>query len=365
MSALPIDELFVNVDKPLSRSPRLLRVSEQAAALSTLYSRGPAYCDIDGARWRFQWRYISGPMTGVEMSLRIGGAEAMLGLENLGPFGSATDVTRPEMPPALRAAFLNGLGAAAWQKLEAMTQAAIEVLDVQLDAVIEVTPESLGFELGQDPLGPATRGVIRLSDSDPQRNSQLQRVLSEASRREMANAPLPAHLPLTWAAVAGSTRLEAAEVRALEEHDIVLIDDARHTGKMLGCWLGVGPVRKRIGWAMLRNGGQLQMVQFGTAGETHMTSSDAPATKPEEAGFDEIPVSLRFELTQWNASLAEVANLAAGATIDLGHRIDEHSVSVWVEQRCIGKGQLVAIGERLGVRLSSIFAAESTVQRGT
>jgi flagellar motor switch/type III secretory pathway protein FliN len=29
---------------------------------------------------------------------------------------------------------------------------------------------------------------------------------------------------------------------------------------------------------------------------------------------------------------------------------------VWVEQRCIGRGQLVAIGERLGVRLLSVFA---------
>ncbi len=94
MSALPIDELFVNVDKSLSRSPRLLRVSEQAVALSTLYSRGAAYCDIDGIRWRFQWRYIGGPMIGIEMRLRIGGAEVTLGLENLGPFGSAIDPVR-------------------------------------------------------------------------------------------------------------------------------------------------------------------------------------------------------------------------------------------------------------------------------
>jgi type III secretion protein Q len=80
---------------------------------------------------------------------------------------------------------------------------------------------------------------------------------------------------------------------------------------------------------------------------------------PKEAGFDEIPVSLRFELAQWNASLAEVASLAAGAVVNLGQRIDEHAVSVWVDQRCIGKGQLVAIGERLGVRLLSVFSDQS------
>ena len=62
---------------------------------------------------------------------------------------------------------------------------------------------------------------------------------------------------------------------------------------------------------------------------------------------------------KWNASLAEMANLAPGAVIDLGQRVDEQAVSVWVEQHCVGKGQLVAIGERLGVRLLSVFAGQS------
>src|SRR5262245_3767951 len=69
-----------------------------------------------------------------------------------------------------------------------------------------------------------------------------------------------------------------------------------------------------------------------------------------------IPMNLRFELAQWTAPLTEMANLAPGAVIELGKRVDEQAVSVLVEQRCIGKGQLVAIGERRGVRLSSVFA---------
>jgi type III secretion protein Q len=67
---------------------------------------------------------------------------------------------------------------------------------------------------------------------------------------------------------------------------------------------------------------------------------------------------LRFELAQWTASLGEIGSLAPGAVLDLGQRLDDHAVSIWVEQRCIGKGQLVAIGERLGVRLLSVFVRE-------
>jgi type III secretion protein Q len=283
----------------------------------------------------------------------------VLGLENLGPFGPANDVLRPEVPTALRAAYLNGLGAPAWCELEALTGHAVEVLAVDLDSTMLITPECLGFDLGREPAGPATRGFVRLIDPDLQRNSELVRALCAASEREMADPPLPDRLPLRWAAVLGCTKLTTQELRRLEEQDIVLIDDVTRTVKGLSCWLGMGPTRRCAGRVMLLGGGRLEMAQFGTEGKISMTSSDTGAVAPKEAGFDDIPVNLRFELAQWNASLAQIGKLAAGAVIDFGQRVDEQSVSVWVEQRCIGKGQLVAIGERLGVRLVSVFSGPS------
>jgi flagellar motor switch/type III secretory pathway protein FliN len=146
-------------------------------------------------------------------------------------------------------------------------------------------------------------------------------------------------------------------VRGLEEQDVVLLDDVKPTSNGLHCRLNVGAARSHAGYVMLRKGGQLQMIQFGRIGDSDM-SSDTEAPITAEAGFDDIPVSLRFEVAQWNASLAEVSQLAPGAVIDLRQRLDEQAVSVWIEQRCIGKGQLVAIGERLGVRLLSVFTRE-------
>jgi type III secretion protein Q len=341
---------------PLSRSPGLLVISERAVALGPLYGHGALSRAIGGVRWRFRWRCVTGPMSGVEMRLRLGGVEVMLGIEDLAPFGRAVDAGRPEVPAALRAAYLNGLGTPLWEELEALTQLAVEVLEVRTYSNMTVSPECLGFEVGHDPSGPATRGFLGFIDPDPERSAELLRALSEAGRRERADAPLPTHLCLRWAAVAGTTELTAVEVRALEEQDVVLVEDIARTANSLECWLGVGRARRHAGRLTLR-GGQLQMVQFG--GKMNMTRTDANAGPLEEAGFGEIPVSLRFELAQWNAPLAEMANLAPGAVIDLGQRVDEQAVSVWIEQRCVGKGQLVAIGERLGVRLLSIFAGES------
>ena len=77
-----------------------------------------------------------------------------------------------------------------------------------------------------------------------------------------------------------------------------------------------------------------------------------------EAGFEDVSVNLRFEVAQLNATLAEMSRFAPGSVIDLGQRVDEQAVSIWVGQRCIGKGQLVALGERLGVRLLSVQTRE-------
>jgi type III secretion protein Q len=308
-------------------------------------------------------------MSGVQMRLRLGGTEVMVGLEDLSLFGDAVDATRSELPATLRAAFLNGLGAPFWEELEALTQLAVKVLEVKRDSNMTISAESLGFELSRQPSGPATRGFLGFTDPEPARSTELVRVLLEVSQREMSDPPpLPAHFHLRWAAVVGTTRLPAAEVCALEEQDVVLIEEISRTANSFDCWLGVGPVRRFAGRLTLSRG-QLQLVEFGTGGRMNMTRTDSDTAPLEEAGFGEIPVSLRFELAQWNASLTEMANLAPGAVIDLGKRVDEHAVSVWVEQRCIGKGQLVAIGERLGVRLLSVFAGraptDGTDQTGT
>jgi type III secretion protein Q len=351
---IPVHDVMATSPTPLGESAQLLRISAQALEMARLYGRGPLSCSIEDTTWLFRWRYLTEPLTGVELHLRVGGTTVVVGLETLSAFGSAADVTRAGLPAGLRAAYLNGIGVALWRQLEAMTERAVEVLEVRPDSALEPTAEDLGFEIGQTPRGPGVRGFLRLSDTDLRRRRELERVLLETSLREMA-APLPTHPCLRWAAVVGSTRLSIAEVRGLEEHDVVLIDDAKPTPNALSCWLGAGPARRYAGRLAWRSGGQLQMLQFGIGGGTKM-GSDIDAAPAQLTAFDDIPVSLRFELAQWNASLAEIANLAAGAVLEIGQRIDEHAVSVWVEQRCIGKGQLVAIGERLGVRLVSVFA---------
>jgi type III secretion protein Q len=254
-------------------------------------------------------------------------------------------------------AYLTALGADVWPLLESLTERPVQLLGVGLNVHLEVNAGCLGFEIGRDPEGAVSRGFLQLIDTDSSRNAELERLVLEVSRREMPGAPARTDLPVLWAAVVGYSRVTAADVQALEEHDIVILDDIRPASNLLNCRLCVGPSRLPAGRVQWRHGGPLQMVQYDGIGESKVSAQTETGADPE-VRFEEIPVNLRFELAQWTASLGEIGALAPGAVLDLGQRVDDHAVSIWVEQRCIGKGQLVAIGERLGVRLLSVFSRE-------
>jgi type III secretion protein Q len=367
MSAVPTAAL-------LSQSPHLTSVSERALEIARLYRYGPLLRNIGAAQWRFSWRCLTQDVIGVELRVRIGDAQVILGLESLDPFPQTTDLAQGAIPAGLRAAYLNGAGKALWEDLEVLLQRTVEVLEVQLNRSLTGTPDCLGFQIGREPPGIMTRGFLRVLDPTTPAAAGLYRALDEASRRAMPSVASATHFPIQWAAIVGSTTVPAAELQALQEQDVILIDTVKYSADTLDCWLGVGPLRTYAGRALFRKSGELQWVHSASGGkmttthpESDLVNPDAGVLDatipnppvPEATAFDEIPINVRFELAQWSAPLAEVAGLQTGSIIDLGQRIDAQSVSVWVQQRCIGKGQLVAIGERLGVRLLSVFGARS------
>jgi type III secretion protein Q len=333
---------------PLSGSPLLQQVSQHAVELSRVYGRGAFRCPIGETTWSFAWLHEPATIAHVELLLRIGGTPVSVALEDLQLFG-AVDVMRPELSAELRAACLSSYATPVWERLEKITRRAVDLVAVRLHDSLRMPPDALGFEISACSRGVATRGFLRVLDP------ALSHILFEASVREMPPAQVRPDTPVRWTAVVGSSSLSSSEVRALEEHDIIVIDDADFSADALGCWLGVGPTRRRAGHVSLRDG-RIHLHDFNLEGRSVMSPRDADELPDHVSGFEEIPVNVRFEVAQWQAPLGEIAALAPGSIIDLGQRVDAQAVSVWVEQRCIGKGQLVAIGERLGVRLLTTAA---------
>ncbi len=66
-----------------------------------------------------------------------------------------------------------------------------------------------------------------------------------------------------------------------------------------------------------------------------------------------IPISLKIEVGQVRMTLAKLMELQAGSTLELNVDPDE-GVDLVVNGKCIGKGELLRLGETLGVRIVEI-----------
>ncbi len=74
-----------------------------------------------------------------------------------------------------------------------------------------------------------------------------------------------------------------------------------------------------------------------------------------EASVDELPVKLVFELGRLEMELKELRTLSDGYVFNLGRSLT-HPVDIIVSGRRIGAGELVRVGESVGVRISRLFA---------
>jgi type III secretion protein Q len=80
----------------------------------------------------------------------------------------------------------------------------------------------------------------------------------------------------------------------------------------------------------------------------------SPTDVLQKTDLDDIPVKLLFELGRIELSLAEIRQLAPGALIALQRPLED-SVDILANGRRIGRGNLVQIGDSLGIRITRLF----------
>lgn len=88
------------------------------------------------------------------------------------------------------------------------------------------------------------------------------------------------------------------------------------------------------------------------ADETHDEAAAADA--PNHPAIENLAVTLRVELEARRLTLAEVANLRENQTLELGIRPTD-AVNLFVGSQLIGRGELVAVEDRLGVRITKLL----------
>lgn len=175
-------------------------------------------------------------------------------------------------------------------------------------------------------------------DLSEQAAALLARLIQEHGQPEPD--PLPG-LHQTVAVVAGRQSLSLGELRSLQPGDVVMLEPGA------GLWLELAG---RLHARCLRDGTSLQVQEELKVPplELENTMSDIDAA----AALDDLPLKLVCQVGNLELTLAQLRELGAGSLLQLNTPTVD-GVDLMVNGRRVGQGQLVKIGDGLGVRLLS------------
>ncbi|MDN8000332.1 type III secretion system cytoplasmic ring protein SctQ [Burkholderia multivorans] len=342
----------------LDASPALPRVSAATArGLSHAYGATAAVPIALGehayaVRWRVDaepaadahaYRFVVGPATGT------------LWLDPLAETEWLGDAADPAVPAVIRAALLADLGAPLAATLQAATRQRVELLPPAEPAPAwHASPAALRFELRRADGAWRCHGALLFDAPDA-----LAVFFATAPAAPPDAAALYANLPVPLAFELGRTALTAAELADVVAGDIIAIEHWRAHEQDLLC---VAYVRAAPAWEITGRpaGNRLTVQRIREMPleppRTDSASAAAPDAPPADAprSLDGLAVDLRFELPPTSMPLGELGTLQPGAVIELPHGINQSVIHLVANGMLIGTGQLIAVGQKLGVRVVTL-----------
>jgi type III secretion protein Q len=300
------------------------------------------------------------------------------------------------VPAVLRTALLADLCAPLVAALQTLTRQRVELLPPAAGSDVSVTPhQEEGGTTGLSRLrsAPSTlRFELRRGDSEWHCHGALLFDAPDAlgvffaasphaagsfgpSRTIAAqrNASAFAALPVPLAFELGRTSLTAQELADVLAGDIIAIEHWRAEGPSLLC---VARVPAEPAWEITGrpSGNRLVVERIREMPLEPSQSSEAPRTQPaspEESGaapssarhFDGLAVEVTFQLPSCTMPLGELSVLQPGGVIELQQGINQSVINIVANGMLVGTGHLIAVGQKLGVRVTTLTPPASQAPR--
>jgi type III secretion protein Q len=360
-----------NTVTELGDSPALPRLHAQASpALSRLYDHDPHLPLVlpllnSPTNAHLRAVYSAWPERGVgrhgRFRLKVGPHSATLALDSVGLAALTGEPRCDLLPPELRTILLADALHPATQALQDRIRLPIEWLDAGEDHPPPANP--LCFRVMRDDGSVAVAGHLQFDD--PQALDALVPRFDTTKR----DVPMPAafdrlRMPLRFEI--GASRLQLQEVRSIAPGDIVGIEHWRSQGPALYCTASLVRAHERARAPCihaLAEGSRITVQSLGGALMAHAESPAAAA--PDDAAsnlpldrLDALEVTLRFEVGELELTLGELKTLKPGHVFELSQPLNRSAVRILAHGNVLGNGHLVAVGERLGVRISTFAAGE-------
>lgn len=159
----------------------------------------------------------------------------------------------------------------------------------------------------------------------------------------------------------GSTPIQLRELRAIRPGDIVGIEQWTPSDAAIVVSAQIG---RRAGFRLFAfaEGSRITVQQSVDSAmkqdPTPPLATAEPAASLPIDRLDALEVMLRFEVGDIELSLGDLKSLRAGHVFDLGQPLNRSPIRILAHGNVLGKGYLVAVGDRLGVRVSEFAPGE-------
>lgn len=266
----------------------------------------------------------------------VRGAHPELDTEALGPEEAALVVE------ALESGLVEALAGAARADLSLLGITKVEAPDEQPTLAFAISGEG----------GVALPLFLRCHDVE------RSRIFEAIAARPAARAPFPG-LTATVAFRCGHSALSLMDLATLEVGSGIVLDDTTLSFQKIvavvaerfvqSCtWQTIKPV---LDGPLLMRAGPTTLPY--TTGHSLSEPANPPGGAPPTASVGEVPVNLVFELGRTEVPVAELETLQTGYVFDLGKPLSQ-GVEILANGRRIGSGELVRLGESIGVRVTRL-----------
>ncbi|KWF30275.1 type III secretion system cytoplasmic ring protein SctQ [Burkholderia pseudomultivorans] len=352
----------------LDASPYLPRLSAAAArGLSHAYCASEAVPITLGEHaYQVRWRVDAEPAADAQAyRFVVGPAVGTLWIDPLAETEWLGDAADPAVPAVIRAALLADLCAPLTAALQAATRQRVELLPpAATSPAWHASPAALRFELRRADGAWRCHGALSFDAPDA-----LAVFFAAAPAAAPDARAAYANLPVPLVFEIGRTELTMAELADVVGGDIIAIERWHAHEQSLLC---VARVPAVPAWEITgRPSGNRLTVQRIREMPLEPTRTDTSPTGAHDASgaaasgaaaptgdaprpLDGLAVDLRFELPPTSMPLGELSALQPGAVIELQQGINQSVIHLVANGMLIGTGQLIAVGQKLGVRVVTL-----------
>jgi type III secretion protein Q len=176
-----------------------------------------------------------------------------------------------------------------------------------------------------------------------------------ADSRAVADGVDLSHLPVTARFRAGTLRLPLGALAGLQPGDILVPDDFPFERDWITVTIGHRSAPARVEAPGLHLADRLRPTgQTSLEFDMRDDGGSAHPAKADDDVLDDLQVTLVFELGRREIDLATLRTLAPGYVFPL-NRDPEAPVDILANGRRIGRGEIVRVGDTLGVRATRLF----------